>query len=329
MTCSYELTSFQLPPCLIFTHQVYKNLPVFINKTESIKFKNELLTKSIDCIAFDMSTKSITINEDQCISCGACAFSCPGSRINFDNDLKAIPSCSTFNQHRKSEKKQIKEKLIDLSEETLDSPNSSSYKSFEAFTAVNETKNISIWAANTLKYLFDIDKKMGLEIPLTIAERDRNGRLDICLLSDDVLIVVEAKVGLKKMIAEDRYISQILAYDEEISRLDIVQKYGKIAIKLLLIGDNEKDLLPPDHALCSSKVGNLSKTFYESILKYQIQFISARGLLSLAMAKLTNPTRLIDKIFIDTFKDPNTVGILSNTLIKRNGNEIYLKSLNL
>lgn len=106
-------------------------------------------------------------------------------------------------------------------------------------------------------------------------------------------------------------------------------KYKFSSIKLLLIGDNENDLLPQDHELCSSRVGNLSNNFYKSILKHKIQFISARGLLSLAMAKFTKPNKSIDKIFLNAFKDKNTIGLLSNTLIKRRGDEVYLESLNL
>ena len=252
----------------------------------------------------------------------------PRWKINFSGGLKAVPSCSSFSGHSKIELAEIQTHLINFSENSLDSFNAK-YKSFEKYTGIQETANISVWGGNTARYLFGINEKIGLEIPLTIEGRDRNGRLDICVLAQDTLIVMEAKIGLKKLMAEGRYESQILAYNEELSGLELKSKYKVSSIKLLLIGDDEKDLLPQDHELCSSKVGNLSQNFYQSILKHNIQFISARGLLSLAMAKFANQNHSADKIFLNAFKDPNTVGLLSNTLIKKRGDEVYLESLNL
>ena len=328
MTCSYQPSPVGLPPCLVFTHKIYKNLPIFLSDEGKAKSKDELLSNEIDCISYDKKLNAISINQDQCLSCGSCAFSCPGGKINFTDGLKAVPSCSSFSGHSKVELAEIQAHLINFSDNSLDSINAK-YKSFEKYTGINETTNISIWGGNTARYLFGINQKIGLEIPLTIGGRDRNGRLDICVLTSDTLIVMEAKIGLKKLMAEGRYESQILAYDEELSGLMLEGKYKFSSIKLLLIGDNENDLLPQDHELCSSRVGNLSNNFYKSILKHKIQFISARGLLSLAMAKFTKPNKSIDKIFINAFKDKNTIGLLSNTLIKRRGDEVYLESLNL
>ncbi len=328
MTCIYQLTPVGLPPCLVFTHKIYKNLPIFLGDEGAAKSKDELLSNEINCISYDRALNAISVNQDQCISCGSCAFSCPGGKINFSGDLKAVPSCSSFSGHSKIELAEIQTHLINFSENSLDSLNIK-YKSFEKYTGIQETTNISVWGGNTARYLFGINEKIGLEIPLTIGGRNRNGRLDICVLVKDTLIVMEAKIGLKKLMAEGRYESQILAYDEELSGLGLKSKYKVSSIKLLLIGDDEKDLLPQDHELCSSKVGNLSQNFYKSILKHNIQFISARGLLSLAMAKFTNQNHSADKIFLNAFKDANTVGLLSNTLIKRRGDEVYLESLNL
>ncbi|QWE00434.1 hypothetical protein FD967_10480 [Polynucleobacter sp. JS-Mosq-20-D10] len=313
---------------MVFTHKIYKNLPIFLGDEGVVNSKDELLTTEINCISYDRALNAISIDQDQCLSCGSCAFSCPGGKINFSDGLKAVPSCSSFSGHTKVELAEIKAHLISFSENSLDSLNVK-YKSFEKYTGIHETTNISIWGGNTARYLFGINEKIGLEIPLTIGGRDRNGRLDICVLAKDTLIVMEAKIGLKKLMAEGRYESQILAYDEELSGLKLESKYKVSSIKLLLIGDDEKDLLPQDHELCSSKVGNLSQNFYKSILKHNIQFISARGLLSLAMAKFTNSNNSADEIFLNVFKDANTVGLLSNTLIKRRGDEVYLESLNL
>jgi ferredoxin len=328
MTCSYQSTNAGLPPCLVFTHKNYKDLKNFLSDEISQINKSVLITNEINCISYDKSLNSIDINQDQCLSCGSCAFGCPGSKINFTAELKAIPSCSDFSGHSNKELIAIHDRLINLTEDVLDSCNSK-YKSFEKFTGVKETTNISLWAGSTARYLFGNDAKIGLEIPLSIGGRDRNGRLDICVLTKSNLIIMEAKTGLKKMVAEGRFVAQILAYDEEISGLELEKRNRISSIKLLLIGDNENDLLPQTHEFCTSKVGNLSDTFYKAILTHGIQFISARGLLALAMSKLISPNNSIDNFFINAFKDQNTVGLLSNTLIKKNGHKIFQEPLSL
>jgi NAD-dependent dihydropyrimidine dehydrogenase PreA subunit len=328
VSCSFPLTSFGLPQCVVFTHKIYKNLQGFLSKHDSSKSKDDVITDEINCISYDGNSNSLKIDHDKCISCGSCAFSCPGGKINFSSELKAIPSCSTFKGHSKSEIINIKEKIINFTEDTLESSNLN-YKSFEKYTGIKETKNISLWGGNTARYLFGDNVKIGLEIPLSIGGRDRNGRLDICILTKDTLVVMEAKISLKKLLAEGRYEAQILAYDEELNELNLKKNYNLKSIKLLLIGEDEKDLLPFDHALCSSKVGNLSQLFYNSILSHDIKFISARGLLSLAMSKFIDTNSTADKVFLDLFMESNTVGLLSNTVIKKNGKKVYLEPLNL
>jgi hypothetical protein len=252
--------------------------------------------------------------------------SCPGGLINFTDTLKATPSCSNFAGLSDPELTLIRDKLVNFTGETLDSCNNK-YLSFEKYTGINETKNISVWGGSIAKYIFGGSAKLGLEIPLRINGRDRNGRLDICVLSPSALVVIEAKVSLRKLMAEGRYEAQILAYDEELATLNLENAYKVASIRLLLIGDNETDLLPQEHDLCSSKVGNMSQNFYKSIIKNGIKFISARGLLSLAMSKFINPNFLADEYFIDAFNDPNTIGLLSNTLVKKNGNNIVLEPI--
>jgi len=328
VTCVYQLTPSGLPPCLLFTHKTYKNLSKFLNGNDAGKDKDELLSNEINCISYSKKFNSISINQDQCITCGSCAFSCPGGLINFTDELKADSSCSEYKERSKNELISIQNQLINFSGNNLDSLNSR-FKSFEKYTGIKETTNISVWSGNVAKYIFGDNARVGLEIPLTIGGRDRNGRLDVCVLSSGALIVMEAKIGLKKLMAEGRYEAQILAYEEELSGLKLKEDYSVDPIKLLLVGDDEKDMLPQDHDLCSSKVGNLSNLFYKSILTHRIQFISARGLLAFAMSKLISPKKKVDRIFIETFRDLNTVGVLSNTVIKRDGDRVYLEPLNL
>ena len=48
------------------------------------------------------------------------------------------------------------------------------YKNFESFTAVDETKNIAVWAANAMKYLStSLEPRLSLEVGVNISTRDR------------------------------------------------------------------------------------------------------------------------------------------------------------
>lgn len=68
------------------------------------------------------------------------------------------------------------------------------------------------------------------------------------------------------MLDEGRYISQLLAYEEEIvsTLKDILSDVTHY--KFLLIDGAESDLLPQHHPACTSKTGNLSDKFYQSVI---------------------------------------------------------------
>ena len=321
MTCPYELNS-DLPQCSVFSYQPYKNVEAFLDRASQQAKKNVSVILSIGCIEFDRTQKEITINKSNCVTCGSCVSLCPGARISFDSNLKAEPSCSAYPLRPRSEIERLKDRAINLSFERLESA-FGNYDSLEDYTSVNETKNISVWGATLLKSAFSSNSEVGLEIPLTIQGRDRDGRLDICVVTEGALIVFESKVNLKKMLAEGRYISQILAYEEELETLGVRERFGVEPYKLLLIGGDETDLLPPEHPRCTGKIGRLSEIFYEAAIKHRIKFISARGLLSLSIQKLLNPAGDSLKV-IRELDNEDTLGILAGKLVKNNRTGIEL-----
>ena len=321
--CQYDLIDGDYPPCTIFSHTKYKNINTFLSNEESTQSKRESLPLQLDCIKFDKKNESMNILSSNCIGCTACLVLCPGNKINITKGLIAESSCSNTFSRTPQEIEILTNNFINFTGTRLNSRNIH-YSSFEEFTSINETSNISIWAGIMLKFIFGDAAKLGLEINFPIKGRDRDGRLDICIINDETILLIESKISLTKLMSENRYVAQILSYEEEMKELLANQNKNFNFIKLLLIGGDETDLLPPDHELCSSKVGNLGKTFYSNIIKSGIQFISSRALLSLAMKKIINKNDDIKKILIDIFSNSRNIGLVSNLIIEADNKKFNL-----
>lgn len=318
--CPYQYHT-QLPLCISLEVTKYNYLiDLLLDKNGS---KKELMIAHlIDCIEF--KNNSIDIKNENCINCMYCVFGCPGNNIEIDNSYKLSALCSDFvTDYPNRIKKNTIDKLFNGEFIKLPKIRLSQfrvkYKSFSAFTSVNETKNISVWGANCMKFLSESSNpKVGLEIGMQIKSRDRGARLDICLLNNNLLLVAEAKVTFSKMIVENRYLSQMIAYEEEInSTISSLQEDIK-HFKFLLIGGEECDLLPPNHPKCTSNVGNQSSDFYKNCINNDIFFISANALLSLGLKKLFNSNLFsFEKIAKIIFSSKN-VGLLSSGLVQKN-----------
>lgn len=327
-TCSYSLDKQSLPPCIVPQINKYKNLTSFVSGNQQSS-KLDSIPVDLGCINFNLADQSISLVVDNCINCFACIFTCPGNRINFTEEYVPTSSCSDFTSRTNSETGRIKNSQILFNSHQKHFPMTSKFSSFDEFSAIDETRNISVWSATTLKFIFGDKCIVGTEIPTTIKHRDRDGRLDIGVFTGTQLLVAESKISLRKMLAEGRYISQLIAYQEELSTLKLVQEGKIIAKKFLLIGGEETDLLPPTHKLCTSKVGNSADIFYQAVLKNDFVFVSARGLMALASAKLISPSYEASHKLINLLFNPETVGILSNTIITKSDNGVQVNDLGL
>ena len=318
--CPFEYHT-QLPPCISLEVTKYNYLSDLLLDNNG-STKELMIAHLIDCIEF--KGNSIDIKNENCINCMYCVFGCPGSYIEIDNSYKLTSLCSDFvNDYPNRIKKETLDKLfngefIKLPQIRL-SQFKVKYNSFSAFTSVNETKNISVWGANCLKFLSgSSNTKIGLEIGMQIQSRDRGARLDICVLNNNLLFVAEAKVNFSKMVAENRYLSQMIAYEDEIKANLVKSKENIKHLKFLLIGGNESDLLPTNHPLCTSNVGNQSFIFYKNCIDNDIFFISANALLSLGLRKLFGCNTIsFEKIAQNIFLNEN-VGFLSSGLVSKN-----------
>ncbi len=157
------------------------------------------------------------------------------------------------------------------------------YKSFEAFTAVDETKNIAVWTANAMKFLSSsLEPRLSLEVGLRIYQRDRGGRLDVSLLNtrDKYLFVAETKVDFNHMMSEGRYESQMIAYETELEQVDNNIKRAKF----LVIGGRECDMLPS--SIQGSTSGPRADLFYSILRQQNLFFFSANALLALGLQKI-------------------------------------------
>jgi ferredoxin len=325
--CLYKYETL-LPPCIVLRVKKYSYLKDFLEDNE--KKTNDLsVALKIDCIEF--KGDHIDIKNENCINCMYCVFGCPGNNIEIKSDYSLRAMCSNFGiEYDDKLNSNVLDKLfngefiklpvIRLNQFKV------KYKSFDDFTSKDETTNISVWGANILKFLStNINPRLGLEIGMKIKTRDRGGRLDICLLNDNTLFVAEAKVSFDKMMTENRYISQMVAYEEEI--LSSIENINLKHYKFLLIGGDETDLLPITHADCTSKVGYRAETFYNSLVDNKLLFFSANALLVLSLLKLFYGDKYsIENIFSKNINE-NIVGVLSSGFVVKNGNNYTIKNI--
>ena len=321
--------SSRLPPCVSFQTPKYSYLKDFLNDNTS-KSKDNLISHLINCISVN---DGIEVKKANCINCMYCLFTCPENRVKVQNDLSLVAKCSDFDQNmdRNIDLKFISEffrgKLVSLPKIKL-LKQGIQYKSFEHFSSVNETKNISVWGAGVLRFLMqEIEPRVALEVGMQIADRDRGGRLDIVTLSQGHLFVAEAKVSFKKMVDEGRYLAQLTAYEDELSSIVPSTSPEVSYNKFLLIGGSESDLLPSNHPECTSKVGFQANAFYNNLIEHGLFFISANALLCLGLLKIFRGDGYSLDNLTDTIFKQNIVGLLSNGLIVYDGENFIVTDL--
>jgi hypothetical protein len=200
------------------------------------------------------------------------------------------------------------------------------YKSFEKFTSVEETTNIAVWSANAMKFLSSsLEPRVALEVGVDIADRNRNGRLDVTLYNtkDQFLFVAEAKVSFEAMMADMRFESQLLGYETELQK----NKVDNLRMcKFLVIGGNEKDLLPVQHPYYNQ--GNRGREFYDILKKNGFFFISANALLALGLMKMfvSQNNYCLENIY-KIIVDKKYLGILSCGIVTYSGEIIKFQDV--
>ncbi len=315
-------------PCAFLQMYKYSYLTHFIDDERHSKGKSShSVPLLVSCLKNGEDTVSrFTVKDECCINCMFCVFGCVGNRILLTNRFHPKKFCYDITTEELSELEKTAQKLfkgtfIQLPKVPI-SQLSVKYKSFESFTAVDETKNIAVWTANVMKFLStSLEPRLSLEVGLRIYQRDRGGRLDVSLLNtrDKFLFVAETKVDFNHMMAEGRYESQMIAYETELEQVD----NGIKRAKFLVIGGRECDLLPSSVRGATS--GPRADLFYSVLRKQNLFFFSANALLALGLQKLYIS---INKYSLESLypiiNHKNFVGLLSSGVVSTDGRIIAL-----
>lgn len=315
-------------PCAYLQMYKYSYLPNFINDEKHSKGKSShSVPLLVSCLKRgEGSISKFSVKDECCINCMFCVFGCVGNRILLSNKFHPQKFCYDITAEELSELEKMASKLfkgtfINLPKVPI-SNLSVKFKSFEAFTAVDETKNIAVWTANAMKFLSSsMEPRLSLEVGLRINQRNRGGRLDVSLLNsrDKYLFIAETKVDFNHMMAEGRYESQMIAYETELEQVDNNIKRAKF----LVIGGRECDLLPSTVNGYSS--GPRADLFYDVLRKSNLFFFSANALLALGLEKLyiSINNYSLESLY-PIINSRKYVGLLSSGVVTNEGDIIAL-----
>lgn len=278
---------------MIYQYESYRSLHDFI---ENVPAKKKPVPYSIGlrCKGYHMDTKEFS---DTCFCCLFCAMG--------DDSIKNL----LFTHWKTAQlsvwlQSAFLGNLVTLPAASRQLKNP--YKNLEAFTAVSETEHIQKWAAGLIRYMCSEKSRIGLEIPVPNLTYRRDGRLDICSITDSQLLVLECKTTLEDALKDERFIEQQEKYTKEILKFHLPFTY------LTLIGGREAMLLPEQHPGCLSREGNKALRFYQLVTKHRIRFLSANALWCLALGYLLHGSAFgWDRLLTGIFKDPGCIGLLS------------------
>lgn len=180
------------------------------------------------------------------------------------------------------------------------------YASLEKFTSVDESTNIQPWATGLLHYMCSKSNRISMEVPIFNYDYDRNGRLDICSITEDHLLVMESKTTLHDALSDERFIEQHTKYTEVINEITDQYTY------LTLMGGTETDVYPEDSPFCTGTVGRQAGRFHKMLCDNNIQLITANALWCLCCKYLTEGDAFAwDTFLINVFRDPKCIGLVS------------------
>ncbi len=291
---------------MIYKYRKYKNIDDFVHNKPKSKADEEF-TILDKCNGLDLFDTSVKIT-NKCFSCLFCYFSNQEIQKKF-KDFWGYDLISTYSENA------FNGNPIDLpkSKQILKNP----FYNLASFTETNETENIQPWATGLLHNCCSKDNRISMEVPVFNPGYDRNGRLDICSITDDYLIVMESKTTLDDALADERFVEQRYKYISEIEKS--TNKY----VYLTLFGGKETDLYPSNSMYCTSQVGQKSERFYKLIRDNNIKFLSADALWLLVCKFINSGSDFAwDNYLIELFSKPENIGLVSAGIIKNNSDNI-------
>lgn len=328
------------PPCSIIPIPVYNNFPKYNKLKNFLLNKSNKQSKWLSChkdigALIVNENNEVEIDEEKCIGCFSCLVNCPYYTINInDNKKMHLLEPRTFSYQTSF--RTIKEITKYFKGERIELPKYPSFikkiKSLEEFTNTNEVEHLSLWGLNILKFLSASPPRVGKEIEIAKMDNPRDGRLDICILCNDILLVLESKTNFDDLMKENRYRIQIPSYVEEGNNvINEFNKENEKNIKLyviLLIGGRESDLFPPKHPDCTSDIGNQGDLFYNQLVKSKIKFISANALFALISKSISSNKKICwDILLPKIFDDKNSIGLLTAGIVTLKHHKYYVESI--
>jgi hypothetical protein len=318
-------------------------IPQYSNKPPSNKFKNFLVNnvESFECRltcntamnAILTNDTILKINTERCISCLACLCSNRNPFRLLHQEItevltSIIPNLSEFKSSYNNSLFNGSLKLIPKNESL-----SLEINSFDQYTADKEVEHIALWTTIMLQFLASDDNaRIGKEIHITNPISPRDNRLDTCCISNQRILVGETKNTLDSLLQENRYRTQIPSYqsiiEKQVQEHNDLYAQHKDAMVILIIGGRETDMLPFGDPLCTSLVGSRSQRFYKDIIDYDIKFISAHLIWTMALYSLLIKKRLCWDLFLpQVFQNEDVLGILSGGQVIKQGAQIKLEGI--
>lgn len=289
---------------MIYEYKKYKDIEAFVAGNPSSKRSHQftIINKCKGCTLED----GIPTLNSNCFGCLFCAVNNPDLLYQ----MKSLFACDFVERAAQDAFKGVPVKP-NIMQKGLRHP----YVSLEKFTSEDETTNIQPWAVGILHYMCSIDNRISMEVPIFNLGYDRNGRLDICSITTDHLMVMESKTTLDDALADERFIEQHTKYTEVID--EITQDYTY----LTLLGGKETDIYPTDTSFCTGSIGNKASRFHQMLIDNKIQVLTANALWCLCCKYLVEGDRFSwDHFLVDVFSTPECIGLVSaGMLVLKNG----------
>ncbi len=298
---------------MIYSYKKYKDVEYYIR---NVPFNNKDIEYSLifgNCQGISENSDGINSFNDKCFGCLFCGF---GSMKEVFIEHFGIEALLKISDNA------FKENMIVplQAKKLLSNP----YRNIEFFTKVSETKNIQPWAAGLLQNICSTPCRIGMEVHAPNELFNRDGRLDVCAITKNHMLVFETKTTLDDALRDERFVEQHAKYAPVIDKYLSREDY----LLAIMFGGKESDLLPSTHHLCTSNIGNKAARFYKLINEFSIPFVSAHALWCLAVKYIIQGEEFqADKFFKNVFKDKNCIGLVSAGKMVRNMNEYVIQKI--
>jgi len=328
-----HFSKLEIPTCLAPRGQKFRSFEEFVLSQER-GTTPKLFPIYTQCIT--RSGSSISIGEG-CIGCMHCVFGCPShsGRVSIGVveksehhrrvRIRVADSCGS-----RTSQSQLRDYWrgiapfsgslieldgVDISRRNLEFPN------FDSFIAHDETSRIAVWVATTCSAIFGMEAVISREIPIKVSAKPRDGRIDVGVSAEGLVLAIETKTDFDSAMNENRFDVQLRNYQVELDAVSA--RLGLAGVQQVLVfGGAETKMLPASHPMCGSLEGGRAEDFYIRISKVEAPLVSAQALLLLGIRSLFD-NDLAMKLH-SLLRDREVLAILTGGVVKRSRSELCL-----